>query len=122
MPTWPVSLPQSFPLDSEEDGSGNILRTDMSVGPAKSRRRATAEVTRYTLPPKRWILTDDQRDTLLDFFNDDCGAGNVAFTWTDPWPGAGAKSFRFTARPKFKCILPGTNRKHETTMPLEELP
>jgi len=42
MPTWPGTLPQKVQIQGfTEKGPGNVIRSTMDQGPAKSRRRST---------------------------------------------------------------------------------
>ncbi|MGR9420669.1 hypothetical protein [Rhizobium leguminosarum] len=45
VPFWPDDLPQCFTATSyEEESADNVLRSENSIGPAKARRRTTANV------------------------------------------------------------------------------
>jgi hypothetical protein len=122
MPTWPASLPQSFPLNDNYSRVDGVLRTPMAVGPAKRRRRATADVKVYELTPDRFVLTESQWDTLESFYDSDTSGGSLPFDWTDPWPSGGTISFMFVQFPTRSTILPGPNRKFRVRLLLEEQP
>jgi hypothetical protein len=82
-PQWPDSLPQDpfIPGDStpEYDPADNTIRTSVTAGPAKLRRRFTAvpETTKIKL----W-LTSDQCATLKDFVENQV-SDVLPFTWRD---------------------------------------
>jgi hypothetical protein len=94
----------------------------MAVGPAKRRRRATADVKVYELTPDRFVLTESQWDTLESFYDSDTSGGSLPFDWTDPWPSGGTISFMFVQFPTRSTILPGPNRKFRVRLLLEEQP
>lgn len=115
MAAWPSSLPQRPLLEgAAEQGQGTVVRTDMDVGPAKLRRRYTAEVTRFDVS---LILTTAQVATLETFY-DTTLQGVDPFDWTHPRTLAAA-SLRFITRPGYQPIGAGYWR---TAFALEVLP
>lgn len=103
---WPTGLPSleivgRFTL-SEAD---NAIRTTMGIGPAKVRRRTTMA----PLPVQMGhpALTAAQAALLSAFYVDTLGSGAVAFTMSDPRPGAtGDATFRFVQPPQFRPSAP----------------
>lgn len=82
MPQWPSSLPQYLLVDGyQEIWEDDIARTQMDEGPAKVRRRFTANVR----PVKgKIIVSGIQLNALKTFYLSDCAAGAIKFCWTDP--------------------------------------
>ncbi|CBV41960.1 hypothetical protein [Halomonas elongata] len=82
MPTWPASLPQR-PLASDytETPASQVLRSQMAVGPPKTRRRSTASTRTI---PVAYNLTKVQADTFEAWFDADIGAGALPFDWPNP--------------------------------------
>jgi len=78
---WPASLPQRF-LDagySEEPGD-NVLRSEMDVGPPKSRRRSTVAPKRITA---RMVMTKTQFASWKTYHEDTLADGTIAFDLED---------------------------------------
>lgn len=91
METWPGTLPD-YP---NQDGYGrvmkpNVIRSDMGYGPAKMRKRTTANLYQVTM--QLW-LTQAQLDALDEFYDD-----NMALTWV--WEDFG-RNPTVTARYRF---------------------
>lgn len=122
MPDWPVSLPQSLPLNVQETSVDGRIRSEMDAGQPKVRRRYTAEVKHYQIDGSRFVLDEAQRDDLEDFYITTLKLGTLQFTWDEPWSGAGARTFRFVERPQYTVITAGPSRKFSTAFSLEELP
>lgn len=83
MADWPLTLPRAFQKDGFSDTkSSGLLRTDMSTGPAKVRRR-------FTSAPIYWkgdmILTDTQRETFETFFTNTIGYGALRFNFPNQY-------------------------------------
>lgn len=56
VPIWPESLPQYFSTNSyEEQGEEGVVRSEPSIGPAKTRLRTTAAV---------WTMSGEMQMTL----------------------------------------------------------
>ena len=94
MPSWPSTVPffkghgnlsRSGPVDA-------VIRTNMSAGPAKVRRRFTAAPRNFTgITP---FLTKTQLATFETFFEVTLQMGALSFTATDPLDCT-EKTFRF---------------------------
>jgi hypothetical protein len=95
---WPASLPQSPLIESyEESRPKTKLRTQMDFGPAKMRRRFTANA--YPVKATMELATTDT--LTLDTFHDTTLAGGVLpFTLTHPRTGV-TVNFRFVTEPAY---------------------
>lgn len=103
MTAWPETLP-AFPLIAGygESMPNTILRTQMDVGPAKTRRRSTSGVSKLNYEIR---LTLDETAILEGFFLNDCAGGALSFTNTHPRTGE-TKTFRFLEPPQFSALAP----------------
>ena len=85
MAVWPGTLPQKPQQDgfsrTKEDGR---LRTSMSEGPEKVRRRFTAVTENLTCS---FIFTPAQLDTFDSFFDATLKGGSLIYDWTHPMTG-----------------------------------
>lgn len=85
-PAWPGTLPQKLLRDGfAEESPDNLIVSDMSVGPAKVRRRTTAAVRmiRGTLH-----MTSAQVSTFRTFVKTTIADRSQPFTFPDPYGGA----------------------------------
>lgn len=135
MPTWPGTLPQVLLRSGYQETQPKlVVRTNMDAGPAKVRRRFTANVT----PVKgKIIVTADQLSTLVAFWSNDCAGGALQFVWQTQW-GAGdtdqvtdsdaesdtdllfqAANYRFVSEPTYAEVGFGT---YEVDLSLEMMP
>lgn len=97
MATWPATLPQQFRQDGYTRAMpDNLLRSSMDVGPAKVRRRTTANVGPTS---GQMLLTYAQKQILEDFYRDDLFDGALPFDFPD-WDET-VREFRFTRPPSF---------------------
>lgn len=97
MPTWPASLPQSFPR--RVDGVKRIDGRESfepDTGPPITVRRMG--ITSRVIP-LRLVLTSTQRATLETFVQTTLLGGVSEFDWTNPTPSAGVVYFRFVDLP-----------------------
>lgn len=81
MPAWP--LPNKRPLlagYAEQGPAGNLVRTQMDVGPAKVRRRGSVGVREIAVG---FVLTPNNVATFVDWFQNDIGSGAEAFDFVD---------------------------------------
>lgn len=116
MATWPAGLPQRPLADGfTESPVSAVIRTEMDVGPAKMRRRYTAEVRVYNMG---LLLTTAQVATLQTFYESTL-AGVDPFDWVDHRTGAAA-SYRFRSPPSY--FEAGAPDYWRTTLDLEVLP
>jgi hypothetical protein len=80
-PTWPTNLPPCFTSTSyQEEGADNVLRSENSKGPAKSRRVTTAAVWKQT---GQMVMSTTQYKAFLDFVRDTISSGAKAFYFPD---------------------------------------
>lgn len=124
MPTliWPVNLPQTLPVDTEETRAVNVIETDMDAGPKKKRRRFTAASEYLEPPADRFVLDLDQRDTLKSFFKTETAEGSLEFVWQDPLPAAGLLRMRIEGQPTYSAITSGFDRLFRCSIKFEVLP
>jgi len=78
------------------------IRTSMDVGPAKVRRRLTANVEPLSV---QFNLTGTQLALLREFYTDSTLGGALPFDFKDPETGT-TQTFRFTAAPKYSGKSP----------------
>lgn len=114
-PTWPEELPQCFTLTSyEEEGADNLLRTENSVGPAKARRRTTANVWKQS---GQMVMSATQYQVFMAFVKTDLLDGAKAFIFPDQL-GRPANLVRLTTPHKASRTGP----KWYVSLALEVLP
>jgi len=102
MASWPaVPFPQK-PLyeGNEEKLAAVVIRTEMSTGPAKVRRRFTSGVRPR---PCEFIFTLAQLATFRTFFESTCAGGALSFSWTHPVDGT-AITCRFVGQPSYRMV------------------
>jgi len=83
MATWDLTLPQAFEHGSFNESSLNgSVRTNMSTGPAKQRRR-------FTAVPRTWtgtmIMTKIQLVTFRNFYTNTILLGSAVFLFPDQY-------------------------------------
>lgn len=117
MPSFPTDIPA---LEAAQQASVTlqdaVIRTQMDTGPAKVRRRSTAEPTMMRLGHPNYT-TAQMRD-LVSFFETTVAAGALAFDMDDPLSGA-VRSFRFMRPP---TINPTGSGAWSIDVELERLP
>lgn len=109
---WPGTLSQ-YPLKTGFviSPQKQTIRSEMDIGPAKQRRRTSANTVRYTC---KLMLTDTEKATFDTFYNDTTQGGSLAFTW-DYF----SNDVRFVGQPSFSPIRPDL---YQVTFYIEELP
>lgn len=97
MAMWPATLPAPSINSFQETPPDNLIRSNMDKGPAKVRRRTTANVRpiQFTL-----MLTEAQVAILDTFFNTTVFGGAEEFDYTHPRTGD-AVSARFVSPPQY---------------------
>ena len=82
MADWPATLPQNLLYSGySESVANNRLKSSVDEGPAKIRRRTTAN----TRPLNGRILVDNtQLATFIEFYNTTLVSGSLRFSWV--WP------------------------------------
>lgn len=89
IPSWPESLPQAVPSDSYEETPPDLaVSSDMDIGPAKRRRRASNGPTAVKATLRG--MSKEQAATLLAFYFDDLQSV-LRFSWVHPRTGAPAE-------------------------------
>lgn len=97
MVTWPAALPAPALNTLRESPPDNALRTQMDKGPAKVRRRTTANTRPISFVIK---ILPALVITLDDFYDTETASGSIEFDYTHPRTGA-AVTARFTTRPSY---------------------
>lgn len=110
MPTWPATVvPQSWPIGVTQSTTNGLLRTSMDTGPVKLRKRYTANVTTYTLPAGKYIVTGAGRTLIETLYNSSLGGGVGSFTWDNPQGTLSSATetltLRFVNPPTFTAIV-----------------
>ncbi len=97
MATWPVTLPPPALNTLRESPPRNVIRSNMDKGPAKTRRRTTANIRPLSFSLN---LTEAQVQTLDDFFVTTLFSGADEFDYTHPRTGAPV-TVRFVQEPEY---------------------
>jgi hypothetical protein len=101
MPSWPSTLPDYVLQEGySETTEPNTLRTEMSQGPAKVRRRFTAFTRNINC---QIHLTAAQYEILDGFFHTDLKSGSLTFDWVHPITQASV-TFRFKSPPNYSSF------------------
>jgi len=81
---WPLTLPQEIQQSGyAESNIDNLIKTQMNIGPFKSRRRATEA---YQPLKGSMLLTTDQRAIFYTFYKDSTNTGvGIAFGSLSFW-------------------------------------
>lgn len=99
MATWPLYLPQHLRIDGQSGGPKDpFIRTEMSTGPAKQRRRCTKKVEPFD---GSLLMSSDEYELFVEFWDNDLQGGALSFTWEHPITRAVA-TIRFTAPYKWE--------------------
>lgn len=85
MAVWPASLPQSPFIGLSHTRVDAVVRSPVSVGPFKTRRRATVAIQPVGVPI---VLTNPQRTTFDTFYITTLIEGSDTFDWKDPVDGS----------------------------------
>lgn len=115
MPTWPASLPAYLINTYSESPPDNVIRTSMSKGVDKVRRRTTSNARPISF---EMILTSSQLDTLETFYVTTTESGSLSFDYTHPRTDASVIA-RFTSPPSYSDIY---GRAFRVSVELEILP
>lgn len=120
MPNWPAAMPDpDWDAVSIGGPSNGVIRTEMSAGPAKQRRRFTA-VTRpvaLSFAP----LTSSVFAAFEAFYHIDLQGGALAFDMAHPITGSVAR-FRFVASEEPFTVSPVGRDAYRLDVTLELLP
>jgi len=116
METWPLSLQQKLNVDNFGVQFGNTLvKSDMDIGPAKTRTRFTDAVDIYSASID---LDYDEFETLRDFYKVTLANGSKTFGFVNPLT-LDTDEFRFAEPPDIK---PMGGRMFKVGMKWERLP
>lgn len=115
MAVWPLTLPPPAINSLSESPPDNTIRSSMDRGPAKLRRRTTANVRPISFTLK---LTPAQVDILDQFYTTDTFSGAEEFDYIHPRTGLGVKA-RFTQPPQY---MESELTIYEANVSLELLP
>jgi hypothetical protein len=104
--SWPTSLPDKPVLGWTEKLGANSIRSQNEVGPASVRRRGTSAPSTFSMP---FILTENQADTLMDFYQSTTASGVHKFTdLAHPRTDSSSVEWRFLSPPEISCSEKGT--------------
>lgn len=117
--TWSGAFTDPDPEPLRRSGGGSYastaIRTPVSVGPAKVRRRSSCQVRPFSFT---FLMNDTHRAELDTFYHTTTKGGSLDFEMTDPVAG-GTPDWRFTAPPSWVQVGPAL---YEVTIALEQLP
>lgn len=91
MSVWPTTLPKPMNESFSENMANNVIRSSMDRGPAKVRRRTTANIREIAFS---MMLTETQLTALETFYNVTTVGGAAEFDYTHPRTGV-IESARF---------------------------
>ncbi len=97
MAVWPTSLPAPALNSLQESPPDNVIRSNMDKGPAKLRRRTTANIRPISFA---MVLTAAEVVILDSFYTDDTFSGSEEFDYNHPRTGV-ACTARFVAPPEY---------------------
>lgn len=117
MANWPSTLPQSPLINSYQEATPDtIIRTGMSVGPDKIRRRLTDNIRKFSFS---LFMTKDQIQILDDFIQSTLNGGVDSFVWKNHRTEAAA-TVRLIGLPTYQVISSGDF--YSVGIKMEELP
>ena len=102
MATWPSTLPAPSPGAYQEVFPNNTIRSDMEVGPAKVRKRATSAPTKYKMS---FEMDNTDINTLETFYRTTINEGADTFEMDDPRNGT-TETFRMIGPPEISALSP----------------
>lgn len=115
MAVWPSTLPKPNPDGYQEVMPSNTIRSEMDVGPAKVRKRATSATTKYRL---NFEMDNTDVNTLETFFTTTINDGVDTFTMDDPRNGT-SETFRIVSPPETVAL---TGVWFRVSVNMEKLP
>ena len=96
--TWPATLPTTLSENGfSETPPDSLIRSSMSVGPAKVRQRTTSGVRTIS---GMMVLTSTQTGTLDTFYVTTLAGGSLTFNFDHPRTSV-TEEMRFTAPPTY---------------------
>lgn len=102
---WPATLENKVNSGSFTFQIGEtVIRTQMDVGPNKTRRRSTKSIDTYQVS----LLVKDFNEftDLYDFYDVDLNGGTLAFDFLDPLTNT-TREFKFSSPPSFSSLGAG---------------
>jgi len=105
MATWPSTLPQQFEAGAGVSRQQGFVRSPVSAGPFKQRKRYTAVSRFYT---GTMLMTETQRATLETFYTTTVNEGADEFDFEDPVDFS-TVSARFASAPEDRGIVGGAS-------------
>ena len=115
MTTWPSTLPKPAIGTFNETPPKNTIRSEMDKGPAKVRRRTTANVRPISFTLR---LSPAQTAILDEFFTTTTASGSLSFDFEHPRTKATVEA-RFAQEPSYKEFA---GVKYDCGISLEILP
>lgn len=103
MATWPATLPAPAINSFREKPPNNTIRSTMDKGPAKVRRRTTANTRPISFTLK---LTPEQTQALDDFYEIETFSGADEFDYVHPRTGENVTA-RFVSEPDYSEVEGG---------------
>jgi hypothetical protein len=92
--SWPGTIPQYFLRSSySEEAPNNLIASSVSIGPAKVRRRTTANVWKMS---GSFMMTAAELATFKSFVSSTIADGATAFLFPDQFGGS-ARLVRITS-------------------------
>jgi len=105
MAAWPASLPQNLEVGVKDVRQKGFVRTPMSAGPPKQRKRFSASSRELS---GNMHFTAAQRATFETFYVTTINEGSDEFTFIDPNDGLTA-NFRFVDVPQLSGLKGGAS-------------
>ena len=99
---WPATLPDWSWEDLQEQPPDVAVRTSMSAGPPKVRRRHTANARPFSASV---VLIKTELATFDEFYNTTLKGGTLRFNYTNPRTGD-SDEWLFAGVPKYTNIGP----------------
>ena len=119
MIVWDPGLPQIPQQAGFEEQKPNVtVRTEMSTGPAKVRRRSTTNVTKFKMT---FQMTASQVNIFDVFFNTTVAGGALSFSFPDPRSGI-IGNFRFDLSNGLPSITALSGETYNVSCSMELLP
>ena len=112
---WPPSLPQDMLQGVQTGARDNAVRTEMTSGDTKNRRRDSVRVFTHT---GEISVTSAQAANFWDFYYEDHYEGAEPFEWHDPRTGT-TRMMKIVAPPQETHTAADRSR---ITLVLEEVP
>lgn len=124
-PIWPTDLPNPAATNYQEQPQSQIIRSTVDAGIDKVRRRFTSNTRQFSCT---WYLTHDQLGAFESWFNNDLGAGSLAFRFPKPRYGMTtgthilARFYGNNNDPLYTIGYAEQYRQWQVTARLEQLP